>query len=176
MPDQFRTAIADILPSAEAVRARLSVLSNRDRLSVAEFFSSVLSEVDMLVATPGAEALSHDLGELRGIPSVTLMRMAGHWTLVGRALHEPGAIQPARPQIHAAIISLELTSGEAELAASILGAQQGWVMAAVAAAVERTDAPGHVRLSLQGTRVFSPVVLAGTPRGLVFERRLPKSA
>lgn len=90
MPDQFRTAIADILPSAEAVHERLAVLSNRDRLNVAEFFSGVLPDVDVLISTPGAEALSHDLGALRGIPSVKATSLAGHWTLVGSALHHAG--------------------------------------------------------------------------------------
>ncbi|MHA0040763.1 hypothetical protein [Deinococcus sp. PEB2-63] len=176
MPDQFRTAIADILPSAEAVHERLAVLSNRDRLNVAEFFSGVLPDVDVLISTPGAEALSHDLGALRGIPSVKATSLAGHWTLVGSALHHAGDIRAARGPVQAAVISLELLAGQAEVAATVLATRRDWEVVAVAAAVERTDAAGHVLLSLLGVLVLTPVMLAGTPRGLVFERRISHSA
>lgn len=176
MPDQFRSAIADVLPSAEAVQARLSGLSHRDRLGVAEYFSSVLPDVDVLISTPGAEALSHELGALRGVPSVKATSLAGHWTLVGSALHHPGELDTARGAVRAAIVSLDLRSGQAELAATLLGTQRDWEVVAVAAAMERTDEPGHVRVSLLGVPVLTPVMLTGTPRGLAFERRFPKSA
>lgn len=176
MPNTFRQTIAEMLPSPEAVQARLSVLSNRDRLGVAEFFSERLPEVDVLIATPGAQTLSRELGALRGVPGVTVTALAGHWTLVGSALHQPGDIQPSRGGVRAAVVSLELLGGQPELAAALLAARLGWAVAAVAAAVERTDAPGHVRLSMQGVPVVSPVLLASTPGGLVLERRMPQSA
>ncbi len=176
MPNAFRHSISEMLPSPQAVQARLSVLSNRDRLGVAEYFSANLPDVDVLIATPGAESLGHDLGALRGVPSVKAASLAGHWTLVGSALHHKGDIQPMRGPVHAAVISVELVGGQPELAAALLAAQHGWEVAGVAAAVARTDAVGHVRLALQDLPVITPVQLAGTPRGLVFERRIPPAA
>ncbi|GGK90684.1 hypothetical protein [Deinococcus radiotolerans] len=173
MLDSFRTAIAEVLPSAEAVHSRLSILPYRDRVNVAGYFSSALPEVDVLITTPGAESLTHELSRLRGVPSVSLARVGGRWLLVGGPLEKPGQIRPLRQQVQAAVISLELEDGLPELAALILADHQSWQVAAIAAAVQRTDESGHVRLSLLNVPVISPVVLAGTPQGLVFERRLP---
>lgn len=173
MQNPFRHSISDMLPNAQAVQARLSALSNRDRLTVADYLSVHLPDVDVLIATPGAVGLAQNLGILRGIPTVTATSLAGHWTLVGPALHQPRDIQPMWGPVSAAVITVELLSGQAELAAAVLGAQKGWKVAAVAAAVARTDAAGHVRLALQELPVITPVQLADTPRGLIFERRTP---
>ena len=174
MLDSFRTAIAEVLPSADAVHSRLSILPYRDRVNVAGYFSAALPEVDVLIATPGAESLTHELSRLRGVPGVSLARVGGRWLLVGGALdRQRGQIRPLRQRVQAAIISLELEDGLPELAAVMQAEHQTWQVEAIAAAVQRTDESGHVRLSLLNVPVVSPVVLAGTPQGLVFERRLP---
>lgn len=177
MIEGFRTAIAHALPSAQSVQARLNHLTRQELLEVAEYFTVKLPDVDVLIALPGAEDLTRVLKALRGLPFVRATPGAdGRDRLQGSALQTPGEIQPGRHGVQAALVSLDVTDGLPELRAMHLAAHQGWRVGAVAAAVIRTDAPGHVRLSLQGVPLLSPVVLADTPSGLVFERRFLPSA
>lgn len=174
MYDPFRTAIAAALPDPEAVHARLHIMSHRDRMNVADLFTGVLPDVDVLIATPGAEGLSQELSGLRGVPTVSLARLGPAWMLVGSALHQPGKIRPMRQRVKAAVVSVELQDGQPELAATLLAGKLNWDVLGVAAAAERSDASGPVRLALMDVPVFSAVMLAGTPQGLVFERRIPQ--
>ncbi|GAA0504992.1 hypothetical protein [Deinococcus depolymerans] len=178
MTDQFRTLIARALPSPERVQESLRQLSPLELQAAADFFSVTLPEFDVAVALPGAQGLAQAAAELRGAFLVTAGRTAaGRWELFAPDLagitRELGAgRRPAR----AALFTPQLKSGLKELEVLLTVARPGWLVPALAAGVARTDALGRARLELQGVRVVTPVMLADTPTGLVFERRYPHSA
>ncbi|MVN86101.1 hypothetical protein GO986_04915 [Deinococcus sp. HMF7620] len=166
MPDVFRNAIASVLPSAEDMRARLLDLPGAAVQAVAEYFSARLPDVDILVALPGAEALAQAASSLRGTYLV-------HFDPV-RGLHDVPPLQDIRGVPTAALVTAELSDAHTELQALLSAEHLGWQVRAVAAAVERTNGPARARLELQGVPLLVPVLLADTPRGLVFERRFPQ--
>lgn len=178
MTDPFRASIARALPSPERVRESLRGLSGPDLQAAADYFSRTLPEFDVAVALPGAEGLAQAVADLRGAFLVTAGRTAaGRWELSAPDLagitRELGAgRRPAR----AVLFTPQLKSGLKELEVLLTAARPGWLIPALAAGVARTDALGRARLELQGVQVVTPVMLADTPGGLVFERRYPHSA
>ncbi|PTA68929.1 hypothetical protein [Deinococcus arcticus] len=166
MPAVFRAAIASALPSADGVRARLLDLPGVAVQALAEYFSAHLPEVDVLVALPGAEALAAATASLRGTSLAPFDPVRG--------LHTRPEMRGVRGQPVAALLTPELIDGHLELQALLHAEHLGWEVRAVAAAVERTTGPGRARLEFQGVPLLVPVLLADTPGGLVFERRIPQ--
>lgn len=166
MPAVFRDAIASALPSVDGVRARLLDLPGVAVQALAEYFSARLPEVDVLVALPGAEALAAATASLRGTYLAPFDPVLG--------LHNLPDMRDVRGRPSAALLTPELTDGSAELQALLHAEHLGWQVQALAAAVERTNGLGRARLEFQGVPLLVPVLLADTPGGLVFERRIPQ--
>lgn len=170
---KFREVIATALPSEEGVRTRLAGLKARDWTELAGRFGALLPEFDLVVALPTAPQLAELLAHTRGVPALHAARgsTTGHWTLLDAA---DSAVQEGLPK-EVVIVTEHLTDGLAELETMLLCAESGLHVVAVVAAVERTNAPGRIRMELHDVTVLSAVQLADTPVGLVFERRTPQS-
>ena len=105
------------------------------------------------------------------------------WVVTAEALEPFRKAQAPRPEGDPQPLSYLLDKRDQnagaldiELEVLLTAARPGWLVPALAAGVARTDALGRARLELQGVRVVTPVMLADTPGGLVFERRYPHSA
>ncbi|WP_189066243.1 hypothetical protein [Deinococcus seoulensis] len=178
MTEVFRAAIARALPSPEQVGESLAHLSARDVQDAADYFSAVLPDFDVALVLPGAEALAGAVADLRGAfvvhaerhPSGFMRLGAPNWADVQRELRAQS--RPAR----AALFTPQLRGGLDELEVLLAATHQGWTVQGVAAGVAHTNDAGRVRMELQGVPVVTPVMLADTPTGLVFERRFPQSA
>lgn len=153
----FQETVEAALPSEERLRDQLSILPEREWADLALAFAAYLPEVDAVLALPGADGLGHALGWARGLP----------------VLNALAPLEKAQPGTGAVLVTRELTDGLRELRALLNAEHRGVQVVAVIAAIERTDDRGHTRLALQGLPVLAAAQLAGTPRGLVFERRIP---
>ena len=153
----FRDAVAAALPSEERLRNQLEGLPLGEWTELALVFAALLPEVDAVLALPDAEGFGEALADVRGVPVLgALARREGG----------PG-------QRDVVLVTRDLTDGMNELRALLNAEHSALRVRAVVAAITRTDGLGHVRLELQGLPVLSAVRLAGTPEGLVFERRIP---
>lgn len=178
MTEVFRAAIARALPSPERVRESLLRLSDRDVQDAADYFSAVLPDFDVALVLPGAAPLAVAVADLRGAfvvqaerqPSGHMHLTAPDWPQISDELRDQA--RPAR----AVLFTPQLQSGLSELEVMLAATHQGWTMRAVAAGVAHTNDAGRVRMELQGLPVVTPVLLADTPTGLVFERRFPQTA
>jgi len=153
----FQETVAAALPSEERLRDRLAVLPEKEWTDLALVFAAGLPEVDTVLALPGAEGLAQALAQARGLPVLGAL----------------APLQEAQPGAGAVLVTRDLTDGLRELRALLNAEHHGVRVVAVVAAIERTDDQGHTRLALQGLPVLAAAQLAGTPRGLVFERRIP---
>lgn len=155
----FRDAVAAALPSEERLRTQLEGLPVGEWTELALVFAALLPEVDAVLGLPDAGDLAGALAEVRGILAVDAL----------------APLQGGPGQRDVVLVTRDLTDGMAELRALLNAEHFGGKVRAVVAAITRTDELGHVRLELQGLPVLSAVRLAGTPGGLVFERRIPNA-
>ncbi|SMB94602.1 hypothetical protein [Deinococcus hopiensis] len=154
----FRDAVAAALPSEERLRNKLELLPFTEWTELALVFSASLPEVDAVLAVPGAEGFAEALAASRGIPVLNASSLEG-----------------AQAGQDILLVTRDLTDGLNELRMLLQAEHHCLNVRAVASAIERTNDLGRVRLELQRLLVLSAVRLAGTPEGLVFERRVPQS-
>lgn len=155
-----------LLPSEEALVSRLRALRPEDHRSIVEHLGLSLGEFDVVIAMPQALDLAAHLARSRGTEVVTAERgeESGQWTLL------PGAPESVQ---RAVLLTDHFQDGLGELEVVLQAAKQGYLVDAVACAVERTNDRGRSRLELQGLQVRAVAQVADTPRGLVLERRIP---
>lgn len=156
MPFAFRDAVAAALPSEARLSEQLQSLPERDWVDLAYVFAAALPEIDAVIPVPGGEALAAALARSRGIP----------------VLHPPRPDHDLFPG-EVALVTGHLQGGLPEMEALLRAERCNLRVLSVAAAIERTGGAGRTRLELQDVRVQSAVLLADTPGGLTFERRIP---
>lgn len=168
MRQSFQNTVTSLLPSEERLLARLRELSKTDVQSILDFFSVNLPEFDVVIGMPTGSVLAEGLANLRGTP------------LVMAEPHEDGSDLWTLGELFAqdiqtaVIVTNQFDSALNEMKVVVQAAQRGWLVVALAAAVERTNRRGRARIELQGVQVKSVVQLADTPRGLEPERRFPQ--
>ena len=168
MASSFRSMVSSLLSSEERLLSRLRELSEKDLQSIVDYFSVSLREFDVVIGLPGAPELAQALALLRGTPLILATRDedSGWWVMDADA---------AEATQTAVIVTDHFTDGLPELEIVVQASKLGYLVEAVACAIERTNDRGRSRLELQGLAVGAAVQIADTPRGLVMERRFPQS-
>ena len=160
----FREALTALLPAPEdTLRLHLQQMTAQDWAPLADLFAARLPEFDAVVALPGAETLGEQVAQMRGVP---LLR-AGAGALSGPA----GA--GGQGEGEALLLTPQLGTGDAELAALQQARDQRLNITVLGTAVERTSLGGRQRLTQLGITVRAALQLADTPEGLNLERRTP---
>ncbi|AAF11306.1 hypothetical protein [Deinococcus radiodurans] len=159
----FREALTALLPAPEdTLRLHLQQMTAQDWAPLADLFAARLPEFDAVVALPGAETLGEQVAQMRGVP----LLHAGT-----RALSGPQGASAVQGE--ALLLTPQLGSGDAELAALQQARDQGLNVTVLGTAVERTSLGGRQRLTQLGVTVRAALQLADTPEGLNLERRTP---
>lgn len=159
----FREALTSLLPAPQdALQRHLGQMSAAEWAALSEVLAARLPEFDAVIALPGAEVLGEQVAQMRGVPLLRADLGTGRprWddtALTGEAL----------------LVTAQLESGEAELAAVQQARAQGLTVPVLAAAVERTSLGGRQRLTQTGAVIRAALQLADTPHGLNVERRAP---
>lgn len=168
MASSFRSVVSSLLPSEERLLSRLRELSENDLQSIVDYFSVSMREFDVVIGLPGARELAQALAELRGTPLILATRdeESGWWVMDADA---------AELTQTAVIVTDHFTDGLPELEIVVQASKLGYLVEAVACAIERTNDRGRSRLELQGLEVGAAVQIADTPTGLVMERRFPQT-
>ncbi|MFD2609265.1 hypothetical protein ACFSR9_07415 [Deinococcus taklimakanensis] len=166
---EFRATIASLMLYEERLNLRLASLTLKDVRELADWASRALPEVDGLICLPHASALGTALGQLRGLPVVT----AEFNTETGMLTLPPEDRRDRFLGRDLGLVTTHLQGGLPELELCLRSVLPDLRVTQVITAVERTNAGGRARLELQGVQVHAALLLADTPRGLVFERRFP---
>ncbi len=131
-----------------------------------------LPAFDLVVTLPRAEVLAATLAGRRGVRAV----QAGFGPM--REPHTRGErwSLPLAPLVDARAVLLVtpyLGAGLNELEVAALARQGGADAVGLACGLERTELGGRNRLEQQGVAVAACAMVASTPTGLIFERRVP---
>ena len=134
---------------------------------------AALPAFDLVVALPRAEVLAATLAGRRGVRAV----QAGFGPM--REPHTRGErwSLPLAPLVSARavlVVTPYLNVGLNELEVAALARQGGAEAVGLACGLERTEGGGRNRLEQQGVTVAACAMVAATPRGLIFERRVPQ--
>lgn len=170
MSNALHDLLESSLHSEDQLRVKLHELSQVMTLATGrELAARAPDDADVVVALPEAAGLARAVAAQRGLSMVRAsrepieevhLRATDYWL--------PQA--PLAGKTRALLVSAYLESGlpEVQIAAGLR--QLGLEVVGLACAAERTG-EGRNHLEVQAVPVTSVVQIAGTPRGLVFDRR-----
>jgi len=123
---------------------------------------------DVVLALPEGVRLAEQIADRLRLPLARVQGQPGHWKI------DPVLLRN-RPR--ALMVSRELTTGRAEMEASVLANKYACEVKTLACVLERSTAPGRHRVLLLGVQTVAAVCLAHVPAspetraGWVIERR-----
>ena len=163
----FQSLLRAALPHDERIQDLLTTLSDETYAELAADLAERLSSLDVVLALPEGVALARQLADRLGLP---LVGVRGH----------SGGRDGDRFQIEASslrdrprglLVSLELSSGVAEMEVAVMAQGLGCEVRTLACVLERSTAQGRHRLLQLGIHTHAAVRIAQIPSGWIIERR-----